>query len=104
MAYFRKRGSSWEYRIKYFNRKTQQSAETSKGGFKTKAEAKIAATAAQLELEYYGFLPDGNELVERFFEKWLETYKRPSVKPITYSVQERNVRLNILPRLGKLKV
>ncbi|WP_289138189.1 site-specific integrase [uncultured Brevibacillus sp.] len=31
-------------------------------------------------------------------------YKRPNVKPITYSVQERNVRLNILPRWGKYRL
>lgn len=105
MAYFRKRGSSWEYRIKFTNRKTGEPDETSKGGFKTKAEAKIAAANAQLELEYYGFLPDGNELIEKYFNKWLETHKRPNVKHITYTVQERNVRLNILPRWGgKMKM
>ncbi|MNL76871.1 hypothetical protein D3C87_2029100 [compost metagenome] len=62
MAYFRRRGSSWEYRIKFTNRKTGEPDETSKSGFKTKTEAKIAAAAAELELEYYGVLPDGNEL------------------------------------------
>lgn len=30
----------------------------------------------------------------------VEVYKKPYVKPITYTVQERNVRLNILPRWG----
>ncbi|MEC0233541.1 site-specific integrase [Paenibacillus kribbensis] len=104
MAYFRKRGSAWEYRIKFTNRKTGLPAETSKGGFKSKAEASLAAAKAQLELDYYGFMPDGNELVETYFIKWLETYKKPNVKPITYSVQERNVRLNILPRWGKMKM
>lgn len=104
MAYFRKRGSTWEYRIKFTNRKTGAPDETSKGGFKTRPEAVLAAAAAQLEVEYYGFMPDGNELVERYFVKWLEVYKKPNVKPITYSVQERNVRLNIIPRWGKYKM
>jgi integrase len=104
MAYFRKRGSTWEYRIKFTNRKTGAPDETSKGGFKTKPEAVLAAAAAQLEVEYYGFMPDGNELVNKYFEKWLEVYKKPNVKPITYTVQERNVRLNILPRWGHLKI
>nr|WGD95079.1 site-specific integrase [Bacillus subtilis]WGE03781.1 site-specific integrase [Bacillus subtilis] len=34
----------------------------------------------------------------------LEIYKKPNVKPITYSLQERNVRLNILPQWGNLKL
>ncbi|WP_083978951.1 hypothetical protein [Bacillus alveayuensis] len=35
---------------------------------------------------------------DKYFENWLKVYKKPNVKPITYSLQERNVRLNILPR------
>jgi integrase len=104
MAFYRKRGSKWEYRISYVDRKTGKPDEATKGGFKSKPEAVLAAAAAQLELEYYGFMPDGNELVEKFFDKWLEVYKKPNVKPITFSVQERNVRLNILPRWGKMKM
>lgn len=57
-----------------------------------------------MELEYYGFSEDGNERVDAYFEKWLEVYKKPNVKPITYSLQERNVRLNILPRWGNYKL
>ena len=104
MAFYRKRGSKWEYRISYVDRKTGKPNEVTKGGFKSKPEAVLAAAAAQLELEYYGFMPDGNESVEKFFNKWLEIYKKPNVKPITYGVQERNVRLNILPRWGKMKM
>jgi integrase len=104
MAFYRKRGSKWEYRISYVDRKTGKPNEATKGGFKSKPEAVLAAAAAQLELEYYGFMPDGNESVEKFFNKWLEVYKEPNVKPITYTVQERNVRLNILPRWGKYKM
>lgn len=104
MAYFRKRGTKWEYRINYTDRKTGEPKVASKSGFSTKPEAKLAAAAAELELEYYGFMPDGKEPVDKFFEKWLEVYKKPNVKPITYTVQERNVRLNILPRWGHLKI
>ncbi|AIQ63289.1 recombinase XerC [Paenibacillus stellifer] len=104
MAYFRKRGAKWEYRVNYTDKKTGEQKVASKSGFSTKAEAKLAAAAIELDLAYYGFLPDGKELVSKFFEKWLEVYKKPNVKPITYSVQEQNVRLNILPRWGKLQM
>lgn len=104
MASFRKRGSGWEYRIKYVDRRTGKPKEKSKGGFKTKKEAQIAAAEAEKAIHYYGFAEDGNEKVDKFFRDWLETYKKPFVKPITYSVQERNVRLNILPRWGNYRL
>jgi integrase len=104
MAFFRKRGSTWEYRISYVDRRTGKQKEKSKGGFKTKKEAQIAAAEAELHIDYYGFSENGNETVEKFFRDWLEIYKKPNVKPITYTLQERNVRLNILPRWGNYRL
>ncbi|KYD07689.1 tyrosine-type recombinase/integrase [Saccharococcus caldoxylosilyticus] len=105
MASFRKHpNGTWEYRIRYKDRSTGKYKEKSKRGFKTKKEAQLAAAQAEMELEYYGFSEDGNERVDAYFEKWLEVYKKPNVKPITYSLQERNVRLNILPRWGNYKL
>ena len=104
MASFRKRGSGWEYRIKYVDRRTGKPKEKSKGGFKTKKEAQIAAAEEETRIHHYGFSDDGNEKVETYFKEWLETYKKPHVKPITYSVQERNVRLNIIPRWGNYRL
>lgn len=116
MAYFRKRGCScedkkrckcgatWEYRIKYVDRRTGKTKEATKGGFSTKKEAQLAAAEVERGINYFGFAEDGNELVKKYFDDWLEIYKKPNVKPITYSVQERNVRLNILPRWGKYRL
>ncbi len=104
MASFRKRGDAWEYRIRYADRQTGKFKEKSKGGFRTKKEAQLAAAEEELKINQFGFAENGDELVSRYFEDWLEVYKRPNVKPITYSVQERNVRLNILPRWGKYRL
>ncbi|MBB6450245.1 hypothetical protein HNR44_002228 [Geomicrobium halophilum] len=98
MAFFRKRGNKWEYRISYVDRRNGKTKETSKGGFKTKKEAQIAATEAESKINHFGFSENGDEKIDHYFQEWLETYKKPNVKPITYSLQERNVRLNILPR------
>lgn len=98
MASFRKRGDMWEYRIRYTDRQSGKSKEKSKGGFRTKKEAQIAANEEELKINQFGFAENGDEIISRYFEDWLEVYKKPNVKPITYSVQERNVRLNILPR------
>lgn len=104
MAYFRKRGEKWEYRIKYTDKRTGGLKEKSKGGFRTKKEAQLAAQEEEKAINYFGFAADGEEDVSTYFEQWLETYKRPHVKPITFTVQERNVRLNILPRWGNYKL
>jgi integrase len=104
MAFYRKRGEKWEYRISFMDRRTGKPDEKSKGGFKTKKEAQIAATTAEKDINYFGFAEDGNELVEKYFAKWLEIYKKPFVKPMTYTLQEQNVRLNIVPRWGRYRL
>lgn len=63
-----------------------------------------AAGEEEAKIHHFGFSENGEERIDHFFNEWLEVYKRPNVKPITYSVQERNVRLNILPRWGKYKL
>ncbi|MCX4078209.1 site-specific integrase [Bacillus subtilis] len=105
MASFRKHSNgSWEYRIRYKDKNSNKYKEKSKRGFKTKKEAQLAAAQIETDIEYYGFANDGKESISEYFSKWLEIYKKPNVKPITYSLQERNVRLNILPQWGNLKL
>ena len=104
MASFRKRGTGWEYRIRYIDRRTGKYREKTKGGFRTKKEAELAAAAEELRIEEHGFAENGNELISTFLEKWLEVYKRPAVKLNTFLVQERNVRINIIPRWGNYRL
>lgn len=104
MASFRKRSNGWEYRIRYVDRRTGVYREKSKGGFRTKKEAELAAAAEELKIEERGFAESGGELIAVYMEKWLETFKRPAVKLNTYLVQERNVRLNIIPRWGNYRL
>ncbi|GIP38340.1 integrase [Paenibacillus sp. J31TS4] len=104
MAFYRKRGEKWEYRISYVDRQTGKQKEKTKGGFRTKKEAQLAAVEEESKINHFGFGENGSETVAKYFEDWLEVYKRPNVKPITYSVQERNVRLNIIPRWGNYRL
>lgn len=97
-------GAKWEYRIRYVDRRTGERKEKSKGGFDTKKEAQLAASKEELEIDNHGFAENGNELINDYLKEWLEVYKRPTVKPITYSVQERCVRLNILPQWGNYRL
>ncbi|MET3697419.1 site-specific recombinase XerD [Bacillus oleivorans] len=104
MASFRKRGKKWEYRISFVDRRTGKSKESSKGGFATKKEAQLAAIEAERQIHHYGFAENGDELIKDYVLEWLETYKKPFLKPMTYSVQERVVRLNIIPRWGNYRL
>lgn len=71
---FRKRGSSWEYRIKYNEGAKQKTL--SKSGFKTKGEARIAATLIEEKLFKGGI--QAVKKGEVLFENWLEKYNQIS--------------------------
>lgn len=71
MAYFRKRGNSWEYRIKYNDRGKQKTL--SKSGFPTKAAAKAASVLVEEKL-FRGGIDEYNK-GNILFEDWLKQYK-----------------------------
>src|SRR5690625_3965813 len=109
MASFRRRGcvckgkkcscgATWEYRIRYVDRQSGKSREKSKGGFRTRKLAELAAAEEELKIYERGFAENGDEKIKDYMITWLETFKKPAVKLNTYLVQERNVRLNIIPR------
>ncbi len=43
-------------------------------------------------------------LLQDYLNNWLEIYNRPNIRPITNSVIERNIRLNIIPRFGNYRL
>lgn len=51
MANFEKRGNKWRYRISYRDENGNYKRK-SKGGFRTKAEAKAEATRVENEIRY----------------------------------------------------
>ncbi|WP_092055488.1 tyrosine-type recombinase/integrase [Bhargavaea ginsengi] len=94
MASFRKRGNTWEYRIRYTDRKTGKSRETSKGGFSTKAEARHAAAEAEQSLKR-GYDPGtGDQTLREYFDWWFVHYKKGSVSG--------NTEVNITNHLGRI--
>lgn len=104
MASYRKRGDTWEYRITYTDRRTGKRREKTKGGFLTKKKAQLAAATEELKINQFGFAENGEQNVKEYMEQWLEVFKKPAVKINTYLVQERNVRLNIIPRWGNYQL
>lgn len=104
MASFRKRNNTWQYRIRIKNKQTGEWKEESKGGFKTKKEAQLAAAEMELLMKNSNFKSNGTETVGEFFPRWFDTYKRPNLSASTIDLQERVIKNNILPRWKNYKL
>lgn len=86
MVSYRKRSNGWEYRISY--KKPDGTYGTlPKGGFKTKADAVIAASQAQIDLAD-NVIIDKNITLADYFESWATVHKKPHVDPVTYEKYE----------------
>jgi integrase len=102
MATFRKRNEKWEYRISYKDPFTQKYKLKSKGGFRTKPEAKLAAAKAELEIEEgYEQAPDA---LNTFLDAWLTEFKKGNVRKNTYLMHERNIEKHILPYFKSIRL
>ncbi|MCA1215218.1 site-specific integrase [Bacillus amyloliquefaciens] len=104
MASFRKRGSTWQYRIKHKDPLTHEQIEISKGGFKTKKEAQLAARQEELRLNSDLEINGGDILLKHYLKDWLAEYKQGTVRKNTYILHERNVNTKILPYFKDIKL
>lgn len=104
MASFRKRGSTWQYRIKHKDPLTHEQIEVSKGGFKTKKEAQLAARQEELRLNSDLEINRGDVLLKHYLKDWLTEYKQGTVRKNTYILHERNVKTKILPYFKDIKL
>lgn len=97
MASFRKRGTTWQYRVKYTDPITKEQKEISKSGFKTKKEAQIAANETEKKV-YSGVELDNTSVaLKDYLHDWLIEYKNGNVRKNTYILHERNVKTKIVP-------
>lgn len=82
MAFFRKRGKKWEYRISYQDKEGKNRIKA-KGGFSTKKEAQEASLDEEKKLNNNIF-EDKTLTFSDFFKKWTEIYKKPVVGYATW--------------------
>lgn len=105
MASFRKRGSSWEYRIKYNDPVTNKKKEKTKGGFRTKKEAQIEA--AEIEKKFYfnqhQIIQSEGLLVKDWLDQWIDVYGKQCEKT-TLITRKRYINKQIIPSLGNYKL
>ncbi|MFB6445101.1 tyrosine-type recombinase/integrase, partial [Bacillus velezensis] len=76
----------------------------SKGGFKTKKEAQLAARQEELRLNSDLEINGGDVLLKHYLKDWLTEYKQGTVRKNTYILHERNVKTKILPYFKDIKL
>ncbi|WP_059050029.1 site-specific integrase [Paenibacillus senegalimassiliensis] len=96
MAYIRKRGKSWYYTVDIGrNLVTGEREQESKGGYRTKRDAELAAADVEVQVAEGTFVKQTKISFREFAESWLEFYESTGeVKP--GSVQVRRTRINKL--------
>lgn len=82
---------------------TGKSKRTTRRGFRTQKEAKLALSRLELEVDTKGFVKQNYTTFKDVYELWYAQYVN-TVKPITASHTERMFRLHILPEFGNTKI
>ncbi|WP_245415744.1 Arm DNA-binding domain-containing protein [Alteribacter populi] len=96
MANFRKRGSRWYFQIYTgIDPSTGKKKFTSKGGFKTKKEAQMAAVEVEKEVYENTYVQEQNITFQEFTVEWINTYRETAK---ISSVRNRQQNLDHLNR------
>lgn len=84
---------------------TGKPRKTTRRGFKTKKEAKLALAELELHIKSNGFKNTikSEVIFQEIYLDWLEQYKN-TVKESTFVVQKKAIDLHILPHFGKIKL
>jgi integrase len=103
MANFRKRGSKWYFQIYTgIDPSTGRKKFTSKGGFKTKKEAQMAAVEVEKEVYENTYVQEQNITFQEFTLEWIKTYRETAK---ISSVRNRQQNLDHLNRFfGNKKI
>lgn len=88
MASFRKRGKTWQYTVELgIDPATGKRKQKTKGGFRTKKEAELAAAKIEKEIFDGTYVEESKITFVEFFPIWLEYYSK-YVKPGTVEVRK----------------
>lgn len=82
---------------------TGKEVHTTRRGFSTKKEAKLALSRLKLDYEENGLKKSENETFRQVYELWLETYKT-TVKEVTFIKTEIKFNKWILPVYGEMRI
>lgn len=102
MAYIRKRGKTWYYTVDIGRDPvTGGRRQETKGGFRTKKDAEIAAAKVEADVANGIFVKETRSTFEEYAETWLKMYKLTDAKPS--SIRQREYQIQTLNEyFGKL--
>ncbi len=103
---YKKKNGSTAYMFQVYlgiNPKNGKELRTTKRGFKTLQEAKLALARIQVASKNPDFILDSKKTFEEISEMWLEQYKN-TVKASTFTVQKMALKKHILPLFGKIQI
>ncbi|MED4461806.1 site-specific integrase [Metabacillus fastidiosus] len=100
MASFRKRGDTWQYRITVRDPFTNKQKEYSKGGFRTKKEAQIAAI--DREKSSLNGYEQGEIGLANYLRTWLEEYVDGKLRKNTIRTYRYVVESHAIPYFGNI--
>ncbi|RBP87869.1 site-specific recombinase XerD [Cytobacillus firmus] len=105
MASFRKRGYSWQYRIKYIDPATGKPKEKSKSGFRTKKEAQVEASEVEkmFYLQQHSVIANKETILKDWLNEWLEIYGSQCSERTLFN-REFYINNHIIPTLGNYKL
>ncbi|MCQ9211853.1 MULTISPECIES: site-specific integrase [unclassified Streptococcus] len=101
MASIRKRGDKYEYRIVYYDHLGKRH-EHSKGGFKTKVQARAAGQQKEVELRQTPMSNTDVSLLD-YYIAWSELYKKPHITEKTWK-SYLQTKQHILKNFGAIKL
>ena len=102
----RKRGSTWTWYIEDVpDPQTGRPRQVSKGGFRTRKEARDALLEAQAALRSGTFVEPSKRTVGSFLlEEWLPDNQPPRLRPSSYANYTIYTRTHVVPRLGDIEL
>jgi Phage integrase, N-terminal SAM-like domain/Arm DNA-binding domain len=102
----RKRGSTWTWYIEDVpDPSTGRPRQVSKGGFRTRKEARDALLEAQAALRSGTFVEPSKRTVGSYLlEEWLPDNQPPRLRPSSYANYTIYTRTHVVPRLGDIEL
>jgi integrase len=102
----RKRGSTWTWYIEDVpDPHTGRPRQVSKGGFRTRKEARDALLEAQAALRSGTFVEPSKRTVGSYLlEEWLPDNQPPRLRPSSYANYTIYTRTHVVPRLGDIEL
>ncbi|OIK13553.1 site-specific integrase [Bacillus sp. MUM 116] len=91
MASIQKLKNGWRYRVSY--KEGDKYKTKTRGGFRTKKEAEIAAAELEKKLHIGHDISAGDQLFAEYMRNWFEIYKKGKYSPKHESDIERSVKL-----------